>query len=110
MLEEKSLKRASLSKPSGLSFTKTFVESGLLNEYINMLHTLTNEFKRENVGEPEGDSSESEEEELVVMTAADVASHKAKEQKHVKKGVGYNYAGENTWNIDGYLKNRQEKN
>ena len=111
MLNEKSLKNAHLLKPDDKSFTRSCVENGLFAEYTNMLEKLTNEFKRENVGEREDEESdESEDEELVVLTAAEVTTEKVRVAKIVKKGVGYNFSGGTNWNIDGYLKNKLEKN
>ena len=63
-----------------------------------MLQQLTNEFKRENVGEREQEDSEESDEELQVLTAADILKERTRVAKIVKKGVGYNFSGGGGWN------------
>ena len=54
---------------------------------------MTNEFKRELVGEREEDSEESEDD-LQVLTAEDILKERQRVAKIVKKGVGYHWAAE----------------
>ena len=102
MAEERSTARARIPFQHGKSFVKACLDSGLFEAHTVMLQQLTNEFKREMVGQREQDDSEESEEELQVLTAEDILKERTRVSKIVKKGVGYNFSGGTGWNPSTY--------